>query len=753
MNRFRTLHCFTLILAAAAALAQGTRAGDSARAYRKSAPVASSPLNVRTLPKIDPKLSPVRNEIENMFEPAWMRAVGEPSSGLIGEMVPGKLIKEGARWPSVNDTRWTPGDPSLAVGPNHVVVTVNTRVAIYNKAGVQASNVDLATFFSGMSVAPVSVFDPRVTYDISTGRYYLIVLDQSGVNATFPQGMSRMYLAVSRTNDPTGVWDRYWWDARYLPAGGGSRWMDYPALGFSNDAIILNGNMFQLVSPGGNGGVQFMVIPKSNVLAGAPAAASYVFFSNAFTAQGCDVIDSPTGYALARQNSTTLQVFQLNNLLTTPTISSVFVTVPSFSSPGSGALIPGGGRIDALDGRILSAQYRAGRIVASHGINSADPFQGRWYEVSITPSPFGATVLQTGNITSSGFSCIMPAIHQNAFRDTAAVFTRCSSTQNPQFAVAGRLNTDPAGQMTGPTILANSTTTTYTTSTSARWGDYFAVAVDPVDQCTFWGVAMMTNGTQWRTEVNSWTVSAPRAVGLNAVAPVNGGTSTTGTVTLSGTAQVGGTVVNLTSSNPAILTVPATVTIPEGATSATYTINTTAIAPPNQNVTISASALGTSANTSVQVKWVTANVGPSSFTSNGFYPTGDLNALQAIDGVFLSVQKDPASVITNPVIFECTGTVPTTTPSAMTLRLNFRNRGAGAAQASISAWNWSTNSWVLLRRFNVTRTFVTLDSVISGPAAFVNASGQVRMQVSVLPEVPSFEVRNDYDLVQWIVTQ
>lgn len=69
--------------------------------------------------------------------------------------------------------------------------------------------------------------------------------------------------------------------------------------------------------------------------------------------------------------------------------------------------------------------------------------------------------------------------------------------------------------------------------------------------------------------------NAPRlvAVALSS-GSVMGGLSTTGKVVLSSPAPAGGTSVALTSSDPAAATVPASVTVPEGAVEASFTINT-----------------------------------------------------------------------------------------------------------------------------------------------------------------------------------
>jgi hypothetical protein len=71
---------------------------------------------------------------------------------------------------------------------------------------------------------------------------------------------------------------------------------------------------------------------------------------------------------------------------------------------------------------------------------------------------------------------------------------------------------------------------------------------------------------------------------------VVGGTPATGTVTLSAAAPVGGAVVTL-SSNNTLVTVPASVTVAAGNTSAAFTA-TTRSTRLNKNVTLSASWQG-----------------------------------------------------------------------------------------------------------------------------------------------------------------
>lgn len=82
---------------------------------------------------------------------------------------------------------------------------------------------------------------------------------------------------------------------------------------------------------------------------------------------------------------------------------------------------------------------------------------------------------------------------------------------------------------------------------------------------------------------------------------VRGGSSVTGTVRLSAGAPSGGAVVNLASSDTTVATVPSSVTVSPGATSATFTISTRSVSS-DRTVTVSASYAGVTKTAGLTVK-------------------------------------------------------------------------------------------------------------------------------------------------------
>ena len=90
------------------------------------------------------------------------------------------------------------------------------------------------------------------------------------------------------------------------------------------------------------------------------------------------------------------------------------------------------------------------------------------------------------------------------------------------------------------------------------------------------------------------------SLALDPTSVVGGVQSSTGTVTLSGPAPAGDAQVLLSSSNTAVASVPSSVTVPAGATSATFTVTTSTVAA-STSVTISASYGGVSKTAALTV--------------------------------------------------------------------------------------------------------------------------------------------------------
>ena len=125
---------------------------------------------------------------------------------------------------------------TLAAGPNHVVETVNSTLAIFNKAtGALVSKQTLATLFSGL-VQGNGQYDPSVLYDDQAGRFVVEAQVSDGPNLK-----AYVDIAVSNSSDPTQGFAEI---HQIEVDEGGLYWSDNGKLGFNADAYVFTGNVY-----------------------------------------------------------------------------------------------------------------------------------------------------------------------------------------------------------------------------------------------------------------------------------------------------------------------------------------------------------------------------------------------------------------------------------------------------------------------------------------------------------------------------
>ena len=92
---------------------------------------------------------------------------------------------------------------------------------------------------SGLFNTPEFVFDPQVAWDPYINRFLV-----AGVSLDNSLGTSHLFLAVSRSSDPTQGWDTTWFDVTLNGSVPTPFWCDYPQLGFDATAVYATCNMF-----------------------------------------------------------------------------------------------------------------------------------------------------------------------------------------------------------------------------------------------------------------------------------------------------------------------------------------------------------------------------------------------------------------------------------------------------------------------------------------------------------------------------
>lgn len=412
-------------------------------------------------------------------------------------------------FPGISQTPWSPPDPSIAVGPNHVLATVNMKIAWYDKNGTPQFEQFLDStgdpgFFEEIGGGSFT-FDPKCFYDPHVGRFVVLALEYySG------SGEAWMTFAVSDDDDPNGIWFKYrtW---ALVSSQGSDYWVDYPGFGFDERGWYVTSNLFELGSgpgPGFLGGL-LRVIDKSGPMSGGTAVWSDVLAGGA-SWQVTQVPDAGEEARIVRQwSADTLELGRIVGPVASPSIESSLVAVPRVDGDGE-ASTPVGAGLWIVDPRIMNATMRDGTLwCTNHGRPSgASNACGVWYAVDCTGA---APVFQQGGAFQFGGAeeSFFPAVAVNGAGQAAVVYGRSSPDRHPTLEIAGRLPSDPANTMSAGLEIGASVTSPSGTDSLNRWGDYFDATVDPSDDRTFWVVGELQTGDGWITEIASFSLGLP----------------------------------------------------------------------------------------------------------------------------------------------------------------------------------------------------------------------------------------------------
>ena len=374
-----------------------------------------------------------------------------------------------------------PPDTCGAAGIDYFVEVVNSHVSILEKdTGMRVVNASLNGFLG------VPGGDPRVVYDVHSGRWFVIATNFN----------NRIYLAASMTGDPTGNW----FSTSIFTATGvdNNKFPDYPTLGVDENGLYTCATMF---GPGTS--LTIWAIDKAPLIAPMPSLGTVTAFRGLTTDSAthpCVTYGTPgVQYLISRHNSNgRLRVREISGPITSPTHTLLGpVPIPNHASPPDAPAMGSTVGLDSVGPRLMNAVYRNGHIWTTHSIGLGGRAAVRWYQVD----PLTLTSVQMGTISDPELYYIMPSIAVNAADDVVIGFSGSSANQFAGAYVTGRLSTDPTGEM-GVPFEYHAGLGSYQILDGAgrnRWGDYSLTSVDPVDDMTFWTVQ------EWpRSAGNSW---------------------------------------------------------------------------------------------------------------------------------------------------------------------------------------------------------------------------------------------------------
>lgn len=423
--------------------------------------------------------------------PQVMEAAVEPAAAPSGS----------ANFAGIPATGWIPPDCTMAVGPAHVLLSVNSSLAIYSKAGgTPLLQRTLTQWFSNV-VQGLTIFDPKALFDQHAGRWVLLAV-------AFQQNPNRsvFLLSVSTSANPLGTWRNYVFNAMVDGTTPTNNWADYPGLGVDSHALYVTANMFAF---GGNFQyAKIRVIPKAGPYSGGPAPFfDFVKIRNhdntlAFTVQPCHTFGAPQVEYLVNSR------FPSGNFLTlwrivnpaAPTLTRAVLPVSAYSLPPNAVQKGGAPPLNTGDVRVLHAVFRGDSVWAAftttRNWGAGNRASIHWVQIRAA----AIVLVQQGVYGARDFHYFYPAACPDNNGNMIMLFSRSGASQFGSIGFTGRRSVDALG-MLQPSALLKTGVAHYNAPDGGgrnRWGDYNGVAADPANPRAIWLYS------EFASAVNTW---------------------------------------------------------------------------------------------------------------------------------------------------------------------------------------------------------------------------------------------------------
>ena len=413
-----------------------------------------------------------------------------------------------------------PPDTMGAVGKDHFVELINGRYSVYNKSDttrVQTST--LNQFWSNAGVTPrgLSAFDPRVTFDPFSQRWYATSVDNA-------RQANNFLLAVSNSTDPTAGWKGFAIDSDST----NQRWADYPTLGFDKDGVYLAANMFSITTGASALPTLTTLIAasKADLLSGTLTKTVFENQSSSrtgFTVQPViDLDNSGLPASLLSAFNTSAGSFKQSSFtgsIASPTLntSGGFINVTPYKDPLLGAKQPGRAKpdLDTGDNRLSSNVILKNGVLWGVQTVAQDKRAALcWFKINASTN----TLFEEGLIADPDFDYSYGSLAVNAQGNVVIGFSGLSNTKG-QFASTYAAVGETAGgsafgstTFTVPVLLKAGVAGYFQDFGSGRnrWGDYSATTIDPEDAFSFWTIQEFVSAEDtWSTQITKINIRVP----------------------------------------------------------------------------------------------------------------------------------------------------------------------------------------------------------------------------------------------------
>ncbi|MED5494903.1 MAG: hypothetical protein VYB58_04200, partial [Verrucomicrobiota bacterium] len=395
-----------------------------------------------------------------------------------------------------------PADTHGAVGPEHLMVALNTEIAVQTREGELLSKVGLSDFWGGFDHG--FVFDPKVVYDHLAKRWVLFTI--ADVNTT----KSAVLIGLSKTSNPNGEWDMA--SIRVHPTSVKTNYLyaDYPSVGYNGKWLAASVNMYKGTNEVAGTkefvGSRIYAFHKPDYIRNDRAFYTQFDDPGYFTVVPATTHDAAdTNLLFVTENSTrALRISALSGKVGQEHYTPKFAAtplkdiVPWEFSIGKTNISPQKGtakNIFGNDSRMHALIKRNGKLWAAHhvflpeGVTNVNRTAVQWWNLETN-----ATIIQRGYIqdTNGVKQYTFPSIAVNKNNDVLIGYSGFTKDTYASSFYSYRKAGDPLGEMSKPALFKSGVAPYVKLRADGRnsWGDYSATQVDPNNDTDMWTIQM-----------------------------------------------------------------------------------------------------------------------------------------------------------------------------------------------------------------------------------------------------------------------
>ena len=430
-----------------------------------------------------------------------------------------------------------PPDVQIAAGPHYVLEMVNLDGAIYTKNGTLVKAFGLQQLFnpSDNSFSKSNsddLTDPSLLFDNSSGRWFASISDTS---------TQSVRVAVSKTNDPSGIWRVYNFP---ILSSQPNNCSDQPFIGVSNDKFVFavdnwanNCNWYSDNRPPEFRGAQYTIADKLDLFNGLNSVRSMQsrpdlnYFSLHPVSSLSPKLDEIIIVSVGNFNYNKIQLFYINGLpsnlhikATTSDLIQVTHVPPDGIQPAAATITTSADRRQCCnDGSRTEGTIKEPRVsTGDASIQSAMWYQGKlWVVFNDSCFPNGDVksrscirfvqldtntnnndnkVIQDFDVGALGSSLYYPALSIDRTGNLGIIFGYSSQSIYPSLLVSTRFAHDILNTIEQPQVLKLGSNN----ELSNRYGDYFGASSDPSKDSTIIWIAGQYHAVKtWSTYIGS----------------------------------------------------------------------------------------------------------------------------------------------------------------------------------------------------------------------------------------------------------